>query len=108
MFLGRIQIGLGESMEITVGNSLRIAVVGAAIYWLLTGMGFLMALAGKSAYGGLGVMLLVAANACAFVFLVMILPLAARLEEIEVRYDCVVLMVLASHSPRRVRVGDGG
>jgi hypothetical protein len=65
-------------MEITVGNSLRIAVVGAAICWLLTGMGFLMALTGKSAYGGLGVMLLVAANACAFVFLVMILPRAGR------------------------------
>jgi hypothetical protein len=65
-------------MEITVGNSLRVAVVDMAIYWLLTGMGFLMALTGKSAYGGWGVLLLVATNACAAGFLVMILPMATR------------------------------
>jgi hypothetical protein len=65
-------------MEITVGNALRVAVVGMAIYWLLTGMGFLMALTGKDAYGGWGVMLLVATNACAVGFLVMILPMASR------------------------------
>jgi hypothetical protein len=36
-------------MEITVGNSLRVAVVGVAIYWPLTAVGYLMALTGKDA-----------------------------------------------------------
>jgi hypothetical protein len=65
-------------MEVTLGNSLRVAVIGNAIYWLLTGAGFLMALTGKSAYGGLGTMLLVATNACAAGFLAMILPMVSR------------------------------
>jgi len=65
-------------MEITVGNSLRVAVIGAAVYWLLTGMGFLMGLTKKDEYGGLGVMLLVVTNACAVGFLVLILPMAIR------------------------------
>ena len=65
-------------MEITIGNSLRVAVIGIAFYWLLTGVGFLMALTGKDAYSGEGVMLLVATNACAAGFFVLILPMASR------------------------------
>ena len=65
-------------MEITVGNSLRVAVIGAAGYWMLTGIGFLLALDGRTGLGALGTMLLVATNACAVGFLVMILPMAIR------------------------------